>query len=91
MIRIFTIVAAATALVALPASAQSIRISTVGKTPEQLHSEIVSAARKVCIMATSDETFRADAMSRCVHDTVRDTVAQVPALAELKATKVAQR
>jgi hypothetical protein len=91
MIRIFTVVAAATALIALPASAQSIHISTVGKTPEQLHGEIVKAAWKVCAVATINETFRTDAMSRCARDTIKVTLAQVPALAEIQATKVAQR
>ena len=91
MIRILSAVAAAAALIALPASAQSIRISTVGKTPEQLHSEIVKAAWKVCAMATIDETFRVDAMSQCARDTIKATVAQTPALAGIQATKVATR
>jgi hypothetical protein len=91
MIRIFSIVAAAAALVALPAGAQTIRISTVGKTPEQLHSEIVKAAWRVCAMATIDETFRLEARSRCARETISVTAAQVPALAEVQATKVAQR
>ena len=91
MIRIVSVVAVATTLIALPASAQSIHISTVGKTPEQLHAEVVKAAWKVCAMATIDETFRVDAMSRCARDTIKATVAQSPALAGIQATKVATR
>jgi hypothetical protein len=70
------ILAAAAALIALPASAQSIRISTVGKSPEQVRAEVYAAATKLCAREVVSATFPADEMRACVAGTVRATLAQ---------------
>ena len=68
------ILAAAAALIALPASAQSIRVSTEGKSPEQVRSEVFQAARKLC----SDQIagYRVDQTRSCIANTMRVTLAQ---------------
>lgn len=88
MIRILTLAAAAAVLAAAPASAESIRISTLGKTPEQLHSDIAAAAHKVCVRELSrGVTFPQEELPRCVKATIAATVSEAhdPALAEISA------
>jgi hypothetical protein len=75
MIRLITLAAAA-ALVALPASAQSIRISTAGKSVEQVRLEVFKAAKSLCARETVGASFPADEMRACVKGTVRTTLAQ---------------
>jgi len=75
MIRLIT-VAAAAALVALPASAQSIRVSTAGKSVEQIRLEVLKAAKSLCARETVGASFPADEMRACVKGTVRTTLAQ---------------
>ena len=70
------ILAAATALIALPASAQSIRISTAGKSPEQVRTEVFKAASKLCAHEVYGASFPIDEMRACVSQTVRVTLAQ---------------
>jgi hypothetical protein len=70
------ILAAAAALIALPASAESIHISTVGKSPTQVRDEVFKAAYKLCAQETVGATFRVDEMRACVDSTVRATFAQ---------------
>ena len=70
------ILAAAAAVIALPAAAQSIRISTVGKTPEQVQAEVFKAANKLCAIETYGASFPVDEMRACVAATVRATLAQ---------------
>ncbi|HEV7386206.1 MAG TPA: hypothetical protein VGN89_15090 [Phenylobacterium sp.] len=70
------ILAAAAALIALPASAESIRISTVGKSPAQVRDEVFKAAYKLCAQETIGATFRVDEMRACVDGTTRATFAQ---------------
>jgi hypothetical protein len=65
------ILAAAAALVGLPASAQSIHISTAGKTPDQVRTEVVKAANWLCAVQTYGASFPADEMRACVDSTVR--------------------
>lgn len=95
MIRTLTLAALAAALLASPAAAQSVRISTAGKTPEQLHADITAAARKVCLHQVSmGVTFPQEEMARCVKSTVASTVSQAkdPALTEVAAKiRLAQR
>jgi len=94
MTRIVCVAAALAAFAALPASAgtaESLRVSTVGKSPEQLAVDIVHAAKKVCRRANSGASF-ADAATRiCVKAAVRDSVAQakMPALTEISTTRLA--
>jgi hypothetical protein len=75
MNRIISLAAAA-ALIALPASAESIRISTVGKSPAQVRDEVFKAANKLCAQETVGATFRVEEMRACVSQTARATFAQ---------------
>ena len=75
MIRIVSLAAAA-ALIALPAGAQSIRISTAGKSPEQVKQEVFKAATKLCARQTVGASFPVDEMRACVKGTARTTLAQ---------------
>ena len=75
MNRIVTLAALA-ALVALPASAQSIHISTAGKSAEQVRAEVFKAANKLCAQETVGATFRVEEMRACVSQTARATFAQ---------------
>jgi hypothetical protein len=75
MIRIATLAAAA-ALIALPASADSIHISTVGKSPDQVRTEVFKAANKLCARETVGATFLIEEMRACVDSTVKATYAQ---------------
>jgi hypothetical protein len=81
MIRIVTL-AAATALIALPVSAQSVRVSTVGKSPEQVRAEVFKVARGLCAREVVGASFPVDQLRACVDGTMRATLAQVndPAL-----------
>lgn len=93
MIRTLAFAAAAAALIAAPAAAQSVRVPTAGKSPEQLHADIVRAAQSVCRSATMGASFPHEEMARCVKSTVAATVAKSgdPALAAVKPTRVASR
>jgi hypothetical protein len=75
MNRILSLAAAA-ALIALPASADSIHISTIGKSPAQVRDEVFKAAFKLCSQETVGATFRTDEMRACVAHTTRATFAQ---------------
>lgn len=70
------ILAASAALIALPASAQSIRIPTAGKSAEQIRDEVYKAASKVCSREIFGASFPLDEMRACVDHTVRTTLAQ---------------
>lgn len=76
MIRTLTLAALAAAVLAAPASAQSIRISTVGKSPEQVQAEVQKAARALCARASWNATFPAEETAACIKATVRNTYAQ---------------
>ena len=92
MIRLLT-VAVAAALIAAPATAQSLRVSTVGKTPAQLHTDITKAARTVCNLATVGATFPREMFVDCYKAAVSKAVAQAadPALTAIAGIKLAQR
>ena len=80
MIRIVTLAAVA-ALIALPASAQSptaksIRISTAGKSVEEVKAEVFKAAKNLCANETVGASFPADEMRACMKYTVRTAFAQ---------------
>ena len=77
MIRILTLAAAATVLVAGPASAQTIRIAVAGKSTEQLNAEIAKAATTVCRKATAAETMQLEAYVTCVRVATKDAKAQL--------------
>ena len=88
MIRIVTLAAAAVTLIAAPASAaDSIRISTAGKTAEQLRAEVQTAARKLCAREIEGSSFPTYEMDACMRLTLRATFAQ----AENTSLKLAQK
>ena len=86
MIRVIILAATAALALAAPASAQSIRISTVGKTSEQVNAEVVAAANTVCRKAVTSATFPNYEMAACVKETIAKTYARAK-----PATQVAQR
>ncbi len=92
MIRIATLAAVAAMVAAAPASAQTIRVSTVGKTAEQVHADVTKAARSVCEGATVGTTFRREIMQTCMKVTISRALAQAqdPAL-HAAPTRVASR
>lgn len=91
MIRILT-VAAVAALVAAPASAQSARISTAGKTADELHAAISAAAKKVCRQATVSASFPYEMYKSCYRHAVKQAVNTVgsPELAQAAGLQVAE-
>ena len=76
MNRIVILAAAAAALIALPASTETIRVSTAGKTPQQVRAEVFQAARKLCQDEVPGYAYRIDAARACIDNTVRVTLAQ---------------
>jgi hypothetical protein len=76
MIRILT-VAAIAALVAAPASAQSIRIPLVGKTSDQLQADIAKAAKRVCTQAIVGASFPREMYASCFKHAVADATAKL--------------
>jgi hypothetical protein len=93
MIRILTIAAAATMLVAVPASAQSMRVAVAGKSTEQLHTDISKAAKKVCMQAVVGASFPREMYASCYKAAVADAVTKAndPALAAAAGLKLASR
>lgn len=83
MIRIIALAAAAT-LVAGAASAQatqtadahSIRVSTAGKSADQVKAEVYQAARKLCQDEVAGYAYRVEEARVCIANTTRDTLAQ---------------
>jgi hypothetical protein len=78
MIRTLVFVGAVAAL-ATPAMARDIKVSLIGKTPEQIHADIRKAAVRVC-----EEKLRFSAASvafqpNCVAKVAAHTEAQLPA------------
>jgi hypothetical protein len=66
--------AAAAALIALPASAQSIHISTDGKSPAQVRAEVFKAATKLCNNQVDSSLIWVDELRACVAATTRNTL-----------------
>ena len=91
MIRILT-VAAVAAMIAAPASAQSVRVAVSGKTTAQLHTEIAAAAKKVCRQATVGASFPREMYASCYKYAVAQAVAKAndPALAAAAGLELAQ-
>ena len=73
---------------AAPASAQTIHISTVGKSPAQVDAEVREAAMRLCASLTVGATFRFEENRACIAQTVAKTYEQASLAAP---TKVAQR
>lgn len=74
--------AAALALGAVSAQASEIRVSVAGKTPQQVHADIVAAASQVCWQDTRGDDMRIYTYSACVRASVAQAVAKIgdPAL-----------
>jgi hypothetical protein len=79
MLRTITLAAAA-ALLATAASAQSVTIDPQGKTAEQIQAAVHGAAVKLCRQETEGATFPINARAQCVADTMRQTYAKYPGL-----------
>lgn len=82
MLRIATLAAVAAVLGAAPASAESIRISTEGKTPVQIKAEVSKAAARVC-RSTGDAALGYYLERSCVRDAVKTAMSQSPAAAQM--------
>jgi hypothetical protein len=84
MTRIASIaLAAATlALGAVSAQATEIRVPVAGKTPQQIHADIVAAASQVCWQDSRGDSLRIYTYSACVRTSVARAVARIgdPAL-----------
>jgi len=91
-----TLILTASAALALASTAQAgdrIHVPLAGKTAEQIHADILSAARTVCRRATASETLMLDAYSRCTSATLKSALAELadPKVAELEEMRLAQR
>lgn len=76
MLRFATLAAVAAALVAGPAAAQSVHISTSGKSPDQLKAEIHKAAVRVCIAETHDSLLSYYLQAPCIKGTEKAALEQ---------------
>ena len=72
-----TMLAAAAALLATPAAAADIRVSLVGKTPEQIHTDIVRAASQVCWKQHRRDDLRMYVYPACIRGSVKNAIAQI--------------
>ena len=79
MLRLIALAATA-ALLAAPASAESIRIPVAGKTAAQLKVEVTKAAEHLCANETAGNLVEVGAQAHCVEHTVRATFAHAPQL-----------
>ena len=94
MLKLMTLATLATLALATAASAEdSVRVSVVGKSTAQIHAEIVSAARKVCVKAVTGESLILDAYGRCMKGSVDAALDQLngSAVAQAGAMRLAQR
>jgi hypothetical protein len=73
-IAILAAAAALIALPALPASAQSVRLSTAGKSPAQVREDVFKAATKLCSAKEDGSVIWYDEMRACVDGTTRATL-----------------
>ncbi|MDB5454147.1 MAG: hypothetical protein JWO33_2725 [Caulobacteraceae bacterium] len=90
MIRTLVFVGVIAAL-ATPAMARDIRVSLVGKTPQQIHADIRKAARRVCEQELQFSAASFTAQPTCVAKVVARTEAQLPAGFALRSAAVATR
>ena len=72
-----TTLAAAAALLATPAAAQDIRVSLVGKSPEQIHADIARAASELCWKQHRRDDLRMYVYPVCVRASVKNAIAQI--------------
>jgi len=91
MIRLTAALTAVALLASVPANAESLRVSLVGKSSDQIRADIVAAAKTVCA-----QEMRSDALGaklQCVRATTRDALNQIPSsqAANLDSSELAQR
>lgn len=75
MLRLAAIAMLAAA-VAAPASAESIRVATAGRSAEQVHADIYKAASKLCSAAVFAGELPAYQRGACVEGAVVDALAR---------------
>lgn len=91
MNRMFSLVAIAAVVISSPAAAEGIKVSLVGKSSEQINSEIRSAARTVCKSAVRYDSMPLDSYVLCVKETFKVAVTKVElARANVPASTLAQ-
>jgi hypothetical protein len=90
MIRTLVFVGALAAL-ATPALARDIKVSLVGKTPDQIHADIKKAATRVCSEALRFSAASFTGQPACVAKVVARTEAQLPTGFALRTSAVAAR
>lgn len=77
MLKLATLAAVAVVLVAGPAAAaESIHVTTAGKSPAQVKAEIHKAAVKLCDAEVGDSILSYYLQTPCVNATVKAAVAQ---------------
>jgi gas vesicle protein len=76
MTRIFALAAVA-ALIAAPASAQSVKIDLAGKSNAQVQADIQKAARTVCGLAVVGASFPREMYDSCYKHAVKDANARL--------------
>ncbi len=81
MNRTIAFAALAAALIAGPVSAQSIHISTAGKTSDQVKTEVFKAAQTLCWAEMNGPLLQIQSYRACVTDTVKAALAQSADLA----------
>ena len=78
MIR-FVALVAAVAFATTTANASEVRVSLVGKSHDQIQTDLKIAARTVCAKDSAAQPLIAGAYGECVRATLRAAVAQLPA------------
>ncbi len=85
MIRILT-AAAVAALIAAPASAQTVRIALDGKSSAQVQADIAKAAKKVCAQAVVGASFPREMYASCFKFAVADANAKLNSQSQMAAS-----
>jgi len=86
MLKLTTLAAAAALLLTTQAQAASITVVLTGKSPEQVRTEIASAAHTVCVRETAFELERLMAIRSCEKDTNAKAMAEAQTkMAKMKA------
>lgn len=79
MLRIATLAALGAFVVAAPASAESLHVSTIGKSSEQVHAEVYKAAAHLCSAAVLRGDIASYQRGACVQGAVLSALAQTSA------------
>ncbi|CAN7280620.1 hypothetical protein LJR219_001317 [Phenylobacterium sp. LjRoot219] len=74
MRHIAILAAVAAALVAAPASAASVQISTAGKSAQQIRADVEKAAAEVCWQETRHDTLSYYTKAPCIRRTAREAL-----------------